>query len=133
MILSKLKKIFGNAPKDAAEKAMVDHLNKKGVGPKVFYHLPEGYLWNPLNKYPQNRGCFCGSGVKAKRCCIPVSPRILLEDHVLLIKKHWSKILTGHVTLPPAPGRPTPPKTEKTVEFPKKRFDAKTIQFKEAE
>ena len=27
--------------------------------------------WNPLLKYPRNATCFCGSGFKAKRCCLP--------------------------------------------------------------
>lgn len=69
-----------------------------------YWTLLPGYQWNPLaNRYPGNKGCFCGSGVKAKRCCIPHQPRILTVDLVLELKKHWPKLLTGHVTLPPAP------------------------------
>jgi uncharacterized protein YecA (UPF0149 family) len=33
--------------------------------------LHEGNAWNPLQKYPRNAPCFCNSGKKAKKCCLP--------------------------------------------------------------
>lgn len=27
-----------------------------------------GWVWNPLLRYPRNRACYCGSGVKFKKC-----------------------------------------------------------------
>jgi hypothetical protein len=30
-----------------------------------------GFQWNPLAKYPRNMACWCKSGVKSKRCCLP--------------------------------------------------------------
>lgn len=35
------------------------------------YKLLEGNVWNPLLKYPRNSPCYCGSGRKAKKCCLP--------------------------------------------------------------
>jgi hypothetical protein len=29
-----------------------------------------GYVFNPLKGYPRNEPCFCGSGLKAKKCCL---------------------------------------------------------------
>lgn len=35
-------------------------------------YLPEpGFKWNPVLKYPKNEACYCGSGVKFKKCCLP--------------------------------------------------------------
>ena len=34
------------------------------------YKPRAGQTWNPLLKYPRNESCFCGSGKKAKRCCL---------------------------------------------------------------
>lgn len=38
-------------------------------------HKPmPGNEWNPLIKYPRNSVCYCGSKIKAKKCCIPKQP-----------------------------------------------------------
>jgi hypothetical protein len=36
--------------------------------------LSKGHSWNPLRKYPRNELCFCGSGLKSKKCCLPGLP-----------------------------------------------------------
>lgn len=38
-------------------------------------HRPmEGTTWNPMLKYPRNSVCYCGSKIKAKKCCLPKQP-----------------------------------------------------------
>lgn len=32
------------------------------------WRLKEGYAHNPLLKFPRNAKCFCGSGLKFKKC-----------------------------------------------------------------
>jgi hypothetical protein len=37
--------------------------------------VPEaGHAWNPLRNWPPNEKCFCNSGKKAKKCCLPKEP-----------------------------------------------------------
>lgn len=38
------------------------------------------YLDNPMLKYPRNQSCWCKSGLKAKRCCLPKQSRILPQE-----------------------------------------------------
>jgi hypothetical protein len=33
-----------------------------------------GFAFNPLRDYPRNAPCWCGSGVKAKKCHLPTVP-----------------------------------------------------------
>ena len=47
-------------------------------------HRPnKGYVWNPMRDLPPNMACPCKSGKKFKKCCLPVSPRV--------ISKNWEK------------------------------------------
>lgn len=42
--------------------------HKPGAGN---YRAPKkNHDWNPLLKYPRNEECFCGSGLKFKKCCL---------------------------------------------------------------
>jgi hypothetical protein len=42
---------------------------------KMPYYLPKTGVWNPLADYPRNELCYCTSGKKFKKCCLPrVSP-----------------------------------------------------------
>lgn len=36
-----------------------------------FYKPKPGMVPNPMMRYERNTGCWCGSGAKAKRCCLP--------------------------------------------------------------
>lgn len=38
------------------------------------YKAAEGYLSNPLLKFPRNDPCPCKSGKKFKKCCLPKQP-----------------------------------------------------------
>lgn len=46
------------------------------------------YLENPLLKYPRNLDCFCGSKLKAKKCCIPKQARIIPADQAIQLKRY---------------------------------------------
>lgn len=39
--------------------------------PKDGYVPQIGNKWNPILKYPKNESCYCGSGKKFKKCCLP--------------------------------------------------------------
>lgn len=71
--------------------------------PKYVSRVFPGKTWNPVRKYPRNHGCFCGSGVKAKKCCLPHLALVVSEKFASHIKENWSDILTGHMTLPKSP------------------------------
>lgn len=41
------------------------------VKPHRIHYVPkEGQAFNPLRSWPRNEKCFCGSGLKFKKCCI---------------------------------------------------------------
>lgn len=65
------------------------------------YRLEAGFAWNPLTRYPRNKGCICGSGEKFKGCCLPTIKRAIRIDDALQIKASWKELLTGHVTIKP--------------------------------
>lgn len=67
------------------------------------WRLSPGIVWNPLARYPRNKGCFCGSGVKSKRCCLPKISRAVPEGLAKEIKTDWEALMTGHKTLEKAP------------------------------
>jgi hypothetical protein len=41
------------------------------------YRVDPGNSWNPLKHYPKNATCWCSSGIKAKRCCLPTTPQFV--------------------------------------------------------
>lgn len=56
------------------------------------YRPNPGYAWNPATKYPPNKPCFCGSLIKAKKCCLPGIPKIIPEGQVLEVKAFIAKV-----------------------------------------
>lgn len=63
----------------------------------------EGKTWNPIKKYPVNHPCYCGSALKAKKCCLPYLNDVCSEQFAKEMKLNWRKILSGQMTLPRAP------------------------------
>lgn len=59
----------------------------------------EGRAWNRLRSYPPNKGCFCGSGAKAKKCCMPKLLPTMPIAEAKKIDANWEKILTGRTTI----------------------------------
>lgn len=48
---------------------------------RMAYYPPKGLAWNPLMDYPRNEKCFCGSGVKFKKCHLTTMPKcVLIKD-----------------------------------------------------
>lgn len=73
-------------------------LQFKEEKPKEGYVPEAGFKWNPILKYPKNESCYCGSGKKFKKCCLPtetmaVNPTYAdaAVDHV----KHMRKVRRG--------------------------------------
>lgn len=48
----------------------------------------EGSAWNPLQKYPRNEPCYCGSGKKFKKCCLPFEPLAIDQAVVESARPH---------------------------------------------
>lgn len=46
------------------------------------------YLENPLLKFPRNLPCFCGSSLKAKRCCLPKQAKVIPADQAIKLKQY---------------------------------------------
>ena len=64
---------------------------------RVVWRPHEGRTWNPLRGYPRNNGCFCGSGDKAKKCCMPKLLSTVPAGEAKKIEENWDRILTGHL------------------------------------
>ena len=63
-----------------------------------YYALEKGYAWNPFRKFPRNLPCFCASGKKAKKCCLPIIAQAVLKDNADFIKANWQDFLDGKLT-----------------------------------
>ena len=53
--------------------------------------VKRGYLkvWpNPLLRYPRNLPCWCGSGRKAKVCCLFKQPRSVPAETAAMLEKY---------------------------------------------
>src|ERR1700722_159470 len=48
---------------------------------KAALTLSNDMSWNPLLRYPRNALCFCGSGLKSKKCCLPKIPMTIPTKH----------------------------------------------------
>jgi uncharacterized protein YecA (UPF0149 family) len=38
---------------------------------------PISLAWNPIQDLPRNKPCFCDSGKKFKKCCLPNQPKLM--------------------------------------------------------
>lgn len=65
------------------------------------FRLLEGMAFNPLLSYPPNKGCFCGSWTKFKRCCYPRQPRAISIVESNRIRENWDRLMTGHLLIKP--------------------------------
>lgn len=59
--------------------------------------------WNPVRKFPRNFGCFCGSGEKAKKCCLPHIAPTVSKKFAGYVNENWEHLLDGKLHLPRAP------------------------------
>jgi hypothetical protein len=99
------KKVADRAAQKALEDAFKNATPSKARSKyrRTGYMLQPGFAWNPLTGYPRNKGCFCGSGVKAKRCCMPYINRACAQKEADILNDIWPKLMTGRLTLPRAP------------------------------
>lgn len=74
-----------------------DHRHEKYR--RMAHGLLPGFAFNPLTRYPRNKGCVCGSGEKFKRCCLPKIRPAVKREVADEINANWDRILTGHITL----------------------------------
>jgi hypothetical protein len=58
----------------------------------AFYHLHAGNIWNPLRTYPRNNPCFCGSGQKSKRCCLPKVIPYTSQKHAVVLSEYLDQL-----------------------------------------
>lgn len=66
----------------------------KYVDPSKVKMIPKpGFVYNPLLKYPRNERCYCGSGVKAKMCCLPKVKRVVPKDSAPLLKDYVDHVM----------------------------------------
>lgn len=93
-----IKWLFSFFPQQRSPGSVV--IEKKQRKRKAQAHIDgvvpsSGNDWNPFQKYPRNETCYCGSGVKYKRCCVdsdPISIRInVAEQAKPLIQKARKK------------------------------------------
>jgi len=71
--------------------------NKKAIRP---YYVPtQGNVWSPLLRYPVNAKCFCGSKLKAKKCCMPKLSRAMDVKDAMQVLKDWDKIILGKILI----------------------------------
>ena len=73
-------------------------LDKLFIKLRLFSLVNGRYALNPLVKYPRNLGCWCGSGAKAKRCCLPTLSRVVLAEQAVLLKHYLMavEVYRGH-------------------------------------
>lgn len=73
-------------PVTEADSTDIQSKDKKLKGRRLFYKPNKGNAWNPLLKYPPNMKCFCTSGKKDKKCCLPFLPAAVTEEEAKNMK-----------------------------------------------
>ncbi len=71
-------------PKDltVGEELLLDAKIKRALDKPKAYRPAPGYTFNPLKAYPPNLPCFCGSGIKFKRCHDTILNECVLAEKV---------------------------------------------------
>lgn len=59
---------------------------------KMGNFLTEGFAWNPMKAWPRNEACFCLSGIKFKKCCMPNLRECIAEAEVPKMKSLVDKM-----------------------------------------
>ena len=60
------------------------------------YNPTKGNAWNPLREYPRNMPCFCGSGIKAKKCCGIAAELTVPAEKAAKIRGLMDEIIAAH-------------------------------------
>lgn len=79
------------------------HQEKPGPAPahrvkhhQMAYYPKGGRVWNPLRDWPRNYKCFCGSGKKAKSCCLPKVEATVTPQDAAELRKLVAKAVKLH-------------------------------------
>ncbi len=56
-----------------------------------------GHVWSPLIRYPKNAKCFCGSGVKFKRCHYGNMKMAVLPDEAEQLRKYVNNVIENNL------------------------------------
>ncbi len=81
---------------EEAEKALRREKNKREQAIRTNkWKCNPGNTWNPLSKFPRNHPCFCGSGLKAKKCCADRIQEWCTIAEARKIEMKWEDILSG--------------------------------------
>lgn len=75
-------KILGLSAAIVKEKMPAPEIHR-GVGWKP----KDGLVWSPLRRWPVNEPCYCGSGRKAKKCCLPTAPATMEAKDAAIFEK----------------------------------------------
>lgn len=63
------------------------------------WKLNAGNAWNPLKRFPRNHPCFCGSGIKHKKCCAPFVGEYTSIPAANTIDRDWNELMAGTKTI----------------------------------
>jgi hypothetical protein len=62
---------------------------------KASIRYPQDDAWNPMLGFPRNNPCFCASGVKFKKCCLPRMTRVISKENAKFIQQRWDEFVEG--------------------------------------
>jgi hypothetical protein len=55
---------------------------RQAKGGRMAQRPNDGYVWNPLRDLPPNMACPCKSGAKFKKCCGPLTSKVISKNWV---------------------------------------------------
>ena len=70
---------------------MLDRLRRWWLGKRVNAGMVQ-LAKNPLLGYPRNTPCWCGSGAKAKKCCLPKQPSVVPVKNAAMLAHYMSHV-----------------------------------------
>lgn len=77
-----------NTMKHQLQNKLMDHQRKKmALVPRP------GLVWSPLLRYPKNAKCFCGSGIKFKKCHDGRIKMAVMPDEAEQLKKYVDQVV----------------------------------------
>ena len=65
----------------------------------ICYVPKPGYMWNPLENFPRNLPCFCGSEVKFKKCHMPGLSRTISVEQYKKLEPYIPAIYSGKLRI----------------------------------
>ena len=102
-----MKKTTNLPPAVAAAAALSGIARPRASSPKpsarkegrLIYRAPAGQAINPLRQFPRNLPCYCGSGVKFKRCHWGKQPEAIPQEWATRINAEWARLVSGALVI----------------------------------